>query len=171
MAEALTALDAYPVTVPPPTDEQAFLQVGLSKLLPLLAARGFAPDPMETGRGHMPFATVTLRRGTLEVGLIVRERHLLRCPNYSAGRGYVGHDDLLRALNPHHPAALVPAEAESIHYRAADGGDPFNALRADLVAVLLPALAADEARLRRILAAEVARRMTSWGVRWDPGPA
>ncbi len=146
-----------------PTDEHQFLEAGLANLLPLLAAHGFSRVDSAGGVSSAgPFAAVTLRRGTIELGLIVRDRVRLGCPNYSAGGGYVGHTEVLKALDPERRPALV--EDAWFHFKATDGGDPFEALLADLSEVVLPAIANDEERFRRILADAFRRRMASWGV-------
>lgn len=151
----------------PSTDEQRFLEAGVARLIPLLSAHGFVRAESEAGRAHSYFATTTFRRGTLEIGLIVRDKNRLGCPAYSAGDGYVGHTELLQALDPEREAALVLDEF--VHFKAADSGDPFEALRADLAEVVLPAIANDETGFRRILTAEVARWMAALRSPREPG--
>ena len=69
--------------------------------------------------------------------MIVHQRNQLVCPNYSEGYGYVGHDDLFWALDREAEARLVPGDFVMCTSR--DGGDPFDALEADLRDVVLPA--------------------------------
>jgi hypothetical protein len=80
----------------------------------------------------------------LQIGLIVRDRIALGCPNYSAGRGYAGHHHLIWALGAEGKEQLVPAEGLSFKSRA--GGDSFEALHHDLELIVLPALDASEAQ-------------------------
>lgn len=132
-------------------------------IVPLLTAHGFVRTGSEAGVASAgPFAAVTFRRGTIELGLIVRDKARLGGPTYSAGAGYVGHTELVHALDRNRRAKLV--EDEWVHFKAADGGDAFEALRADLAEVVLPAVTDDEERFRAVLAAEFSRRMASWGV-------
>jgi hypothetical protein len=122
--------------MPTPTSrESAFLNAGVAKLTPLLAEHGFTYKPGDTGSASGgPFATGTFWRGNLEIGLIVRSRNKLGCPSYSEGRGYAGHDDLLKVLGVANPA-LIPSEFPV--FIAANKGDPFDALAVDLQRVLL----------------------------------
>ncbi|MFN8177509.1 MAG: hypothetical protein U0167_06265 [bacterium] len=96
------------------------------------------------------FAAGWFRRGDLEIGLIVRDRCQLGCPNYSEGRGHAGHHDLFWALGRDGEARLVPGAFLSCASR--DGGDPFLALETDLIDVILPALESSEPDFRNAIA-------------------
>lgn len=121
----------------PKSDERAFLDRGVRKLRALRKQHGFEYEPGEYSTARS-FATGFFRRGKLEIGLIVRSKDRLGCPNYSEGHGYAGHEDLFWALGQEGEAWL--REGEFLSYHARDGGDPFRALKHDLEAVILPAL-------------------------------
>lgn len=142
--------------------ERQSLDVGLRDLRPMLEQRGFVytPGAQATSSGG-PFAVATFLRGSLEIGLIVRNGNELGCPNYSDGSGYVGHDDLLWALDAADTAHLVPGDF--LAYRARDGGDPFEALRADFEQVVLPALDVSEDAFRHALGRALAHLRQSRG--------
>ncbi|RYG87658.1 MAG: hypothetical protein EON58_20560 [Alphaproteobacteria bacterium] len=121
------------------SSEREFLRYGVLKLRPILAPAGFMYFSGEVAvSSGGPFATATFRRRNLEIGLIVRDRDSLGCPSYFEGDGYAGHSDLIEALGMKGKAHLVPGD--QVAYRSADGGDPFDALLADLQEVILPAL-------------------------------
>lgn len=116
-----------------------YLEIGVAKLRPLLVADGFkyySGDQAASSGGS--FATGFFRKGNLEIGLIVRNRKQLGCPNYSEGHGYAGHTDLFSALGRQEEQNLVAGDYLS--YQAKDGGDPFDALFTDFEQVILPAL-------------------------------
>jgi hypothetical protein len=132
------------------TDESVFLSAGVERLRPLLEGVGFSYQPGdEAASSGGPFATGFFRRGDLEIGLIVRDRNRLGCPNYSVGHGYAGHADLLWALGRDGQGRLVEGFTS---YAATDGGDPFLAFEADLRDIILPALKESEVNFRRAVA-------------------
>jgi len=134
--------------------ERTALEAGAARLRPLLGSFGFAYVPGYDGcSGGGPFAVSYFRRELLEIGLIVRQQAKLGCPNYSVGEGWVGHEDLLAVLGHDGRARLVPGEWPA--WVAADGGDGFAALRADLEDPILPALREPPARYRIVLARAV----------------
>lgn len=96
------------------------------------------------------FAVGFFRRGPLEIGLIVRNRNELGCPNYFAGKGYAGHDDMIWALGADGKEQLVAGEWLS--FQARSGGDAFDALRHDLENIILPALDDSEVQFLESLA-------------------
>jgi hypothetical protein len=142
---------------------------GIEKIRSVLEDRGFQYVPGEKGGSSSgPFAigffrrTVGfLRRDVLEIGLIVRFGNQLGCPNYSDGRGYAGHEDLVWAIDAAAQARLVAGEFLSC--RSKLGGDPFDALKADLVEIVLPALDASEAKFRKALRRAVHKGQTGMG--------
>ena len=126
------------------------MRSGLEKIRPLLGLEGFRFEPGdEAASSGGAFATCVFRRGSLQVGLIVRNGNQLGCPNYSAGHGYAGHDDVIWALGRDGKAQLV---LRGRSYTAADGGDPFDALATDLRDVILPALRKSEAAFSAAIA-------------------
>ncbi len=125
--------------------ERATLDAGVEKLRPGLSSRGFEysmGDQAVSSGG--PFAVGFFRRGMLEIGLIVRDRIALGCPNYSSGHGSAGHHHLIWALGAEGKEHLAPGKWLS--FEARTGGDPFEALRHDLEAIVLPALDESEAQ-------------------------
>jgi hypothetical protein len=109
-----------------------------------------------------PFAVAFFRRGRLEIGLIVRHRMALGCPNYSAGAGYAGHDDLVWALGATGKEQLVAGEWLS--FKARDCNDPFDALRHDLESIVLSALDESEVQFLASLQRAVDRARASLGL-------
>src|SRR5262245_22389401 len=139
------------------SDEHATLIQGIERIRSVLEDRRFQYVPGDKGVSSSgPFAvgffrrTVGfLRRDVLEIALIVRFGNQLGCPNYSDGRGHAGHEDLVWAIDA---AAHARLEAgEFLSCRSKLGGDPFDALKADLVEVVLPALDASETKFRKAL--------------------
>jgi len=125
------------------TAERAALELGIERLGGVLRVRGFEYSSGEEAASSAgPFAVGVFRRAELEIGLIVRNGNALGCPNYSRGRGYAGHNHLIWALGAEGKEQLVPGDWVS--FRARTGGDPFDALRNDLVSIVLPALDASE---------------------------
>ena len=131
--------------------ERLFLEAGVAKLQPLLAAHGFEYESGEQSvSSGGPFATGFFRREKLEIGLVVRDRNSLGCPNYSEGHGYVGHANLFWELGRAGEMKLVPDDFLS--YKSKDGGDSFDALLADFEEVILPALKESQAYFSSALA-------------------
>lgn len=123
----------------------------MAKLASLFEARGFVTGGIEEGTSSGgAFATVTCRRGALEIGLIVRGDEL-GCPNYSDGSGFVGHDDMIGALGCAGEQELV--SGHGLGYGAWYGGDAFDALRSDLECIILPVLDASEVAFLSAIAA------------------
>src|SRR5947209_16990090 len=86
-----------------------FICHGMARLGPLLEDAGFRSE--QGGEGVASggsFATGFFRRGSLEIGLIVRGSNRFGCPNYSEGNGYAGHDDMMWALGRESDAQLIP---------------------------------------------------------------
>jgi hypothetical protein len=136
--------------------ERQVLEAALMKIDPILRAHGFQLQPADAGvSSGGQFATVRYLHESLELGLIVRDGNQLGCPNYSAGKGYAGHNDLVRSLDHAGTEHLIPA-AEGLSYQARVGGSPFDALQHDLEEIILPALVASEARFLAALAEAVA---------------
>ncbi len=140
--------------------ERLFLDKGIAKLQPLLTAHGFEWDSgVQAISSGGPFANGFFRKGKLEIGLVVRDKKHLGCPSYSEGYGYAGHEDLFWALGHEGEMRLVhdyvegkPSYAQSLHYKAKDGGDPFDAFLFDLEQVILPALKASQTEFSAALA-------------------
>jgi hypothetical protein len=133
------------------TVEGRALEAGVEKLRACLEARGFEYSSGDRGGSSGgPFAVGFFRRTDIEMGLIVRDGTALGCPNYTTGKGYAGHDDLVSALGAQGREELVSGEWLSFRSRA--GGDPFEALRHDLEHIILPAIDESEDRFRTSLA-------------------
>ena len=145
------------------TPERAALDAGAERLLAPLSAHGFAYSRGVQGvSSGGPFAVGFFRRGPLEIGLVIRSGHELGCPNYSAGRGYAGHADLMYELGAAGREQLV--EDSWWAFKGRDGGDPFDALRHDLESIVLPALASSEPQLLAALGRGVERSLASIGL-------
>jgi hypothetical protein len=145
--------------------ERRTLDAGVEKLRPSLNARGFeysTGDHAVSSGG--PFAVGFFRRGDIEIGLIVRSKTALGCPNYSAGHGYAGHEDLISALGADGRQDLVSGEWPSFQSRG--GGDPFDALRHDLEHIILPAFDESEVRFRASLARACERARERFKRNW-----
>jgi hypothetical protein len=142
--------------MPTPTNhEQEALRRGVQRLTPTLTAHGFQyTDGDQAVSSGGPFAVGFFRRGPLELGLIIRSRDRLGCPNYSVGHGYAGHGSLVWALGADGTERLI--EVEHVHMKDRDGGDGFDALLEDLETIILPTLCASEDRFRDAL--DCARR-------------
>jgi hypothetical protein len=135
----------------PLSPERVFLDAGAAKVLPVLTLHGFEYVPGDAGvSSGGSFATSSFRRGAFEIGLIVRHRAALGCPNYSVGEGFAGHHDLIAALGAAGTERLISGPWPSFVDR--DGTDAFEALSADLEQVILPALTRSEASFRLALA-------------------
>jgi hypothetical protein len=148
--------------------ERTTLDQGVDRLRPLLEGRGFtysAGDEAASSGGR--FAAGSFRRGTLEIGLIVRDRVALGCPNYSTGHGYAGHDDVIQALGADGRQQLVAGEG--LAFRARGGGDSFEALRQDLERIILPALDDSEDRFLASLQRACERVRAGLGLPPPPG--
>ena len=123
--------------------ERRALDAGIAHLKPLLEGHGFrfsrGGDGVSSGGS---FAVGRFVRSPLEIGLIVRNKGELGCPNYSRGSGFAGHEDLFAELGYSGQELLVRASDEPGHlaYVGKDGRAPFEALHADLERVVLPAL-------------------------------
>jgi hypothetical protein len=131
--------------------ERTRLNDGLSAIRPLLEARGFTYSEAEQAvSSGGSFAVANFSRGDMEIGLIVRNGSQLGCPNYAAADGYVGHDDLIWALGHEGKEQLVEGDWHS--FRARDGGNVFDALRADLELIILPVLDRSEEAFRTAVA-------------------
>jgi len=122
--------------------EYSTLNAVIASIWPLLEPRGFHFTRDDGTASNGTFANVTFRRADFEFGLIVRHGDKLGCPNYSYGGGYVGHDDVIRQLGRSGDEALIPND--STEYRARNGGNAIDALRADLERFILPALDTSE---------------------------
>ena len=83
----------------------------------------------------------------------MRHAYGLGAPNYSMGRGYAGHDDLVVALGRSGEERLV--ETRPFSWGARDGGDPFDALLHDLEHIVLQAVDKSESDFRVSLARAV----------------
>ena len=124
---------------------------GVLKLIPLMSSYGFSHETSDSGTSSGGrFATVKFTKDALEIGLIVRFGSELGCPNYSEGKGYAGHCDLMSFIDPCAVPKLVPNG--SISYCSAQGGDPFEALLYDLEHTILPALKKDSIAFSSALA-------------------
>ena len=133
------------------TAERVFLDAGAAKVLPVLTPHGFEYVPGYVGvSSGGSFATGSFRGGAFEIGLIVRNRAALGCPNYSVGEGFAGHDDLIAALGAAGTERLISGTWSS--FIAREGTDAFEALSADLEQIILPALTRSEATFRLALA-------------------
>jgi len=136
-----------------PTGVQARLNAGCQTVRALMVARGFAVSDQHGVASGGAFATMTFRRGPLEIGLIARDGGL-GCPNYSIGTGYVGHQDLMKVLGAAEAGSLVPGN--HLAYRHRDGEDPFEALVDDFRRFVLPMLDRSEADFREAVVAALA---------------
>jgi hypothetical protein len=146
------------------------MDAGVEKLRALLTAHGFDYDAGHDGSASGgPFAISYFRRGSLEIALIVRNRTELGCPNYSEGKGFAGHSDMVWALGYEGKAQLV--SGEWLSFVAKDGGNPFDALRADLELLVLPALQESESTFRLALRRAVKKFQESLGFRARGSPA
>lgn len=143
--------------------ERAVLDAGAERLLASLSAHGLKYSRGDQGvSSGGPFAVGFFRRGALEIGLIIRSGNELGCPNYSAGRGYAGHGDLMYVLGVAGREELV--EDSRWAFKERDGGDPFEALRHDLESILLPALASSETQFLAALGRGVERSLACIGL-------
>ena len=130
--------------------ESKVLSAGVKHLDESLAERGFTyRSGAKAHSSGGPFATGHFRKGDIEIGLIVRNKSQLGCPNYSIGNGYAGHQDVVTALGYSGQEELV--EGEFLEFIARNGGDPFEALRSDLNRLILPQLDRGEAAFRESL--------------------
>lgn len=149
-----------------PTLEADTLDAGVQQLLPLLSSYGFSRKASHTGSSSGgPYATATFVCDKLEIGLIVRFKSELGCPNYTEGKGFAGHSRLIAKLNQDYEPSLV-SDGSGITYCSADGGDAFLALRDDLDKLILPAFRdAPEAFSDALVRAhkEFMRRLTKGG--------
>ena len=140
--------------------ERQALHEGVERLKALLELHGFR---LARGGGGFssggPFAVARFIRGSLELGLIVRDNGQLGCPNYSTGSGFAGHGDLFAELGYGGQELLVRASAEpfDLAYVSRDGSKPFDALYQDLAVVVLPALDRSEEAFLTALDRAVAR--------------
>jgi hypothetical protein len=134
--------------------EAEFLAKGVESVRDLFESRGFAycPEAAGTSSGG-PFASAHFRRDDLDIGLIVRERRRLGCPNYSLGKGFAGHESLARALGVGGQEELV--EGKHLEFQSRIGRDPFLALRSDLANLFLPVLDRSEQDFRAAIARAV----------------
>lgn len=132
----------------------SFFDRGIAAVRGGFTERGFtySPGPRATASAG-PFATATFRRGDLEIGLIVRNTNQLGCPNYSLGRGYAGHQDVVWALG--HSGSEQLVAGEELEFVARNGGDPFAALSTDLETLIFPAFDRSEKDFHRAVAAAV----------------
>lgn len=118
------------------------------------AMRGFTYSPGTRATASAgPFANATFRKADLEIGLIGRNTNQLGCPNYSVGRGYAGHGDVIWALGRAGTEQLIAGQG--LEFVARDGGDPFAALSADLETLIFPAFDRSEQAFRGIIDAAV----------------
>ena len=140
--------------------ERQALDTGVERLKPLLATYGFR---FSRGGGGLSsggsFAVGRFVRPPLEIGLIVRNKSELGCPNYSRGTGFAGHDDLFAELGQTGQEVLVRASEELGHlaYVGKDGRTAFEALYFDLENGVLPALQRSEREFLGALDRAVAR--------------
>ncbi len=118
--------------------EQIELQTGVDRLDRVLRPLGFEYGVSSGG----PFAVATFRRGSLEIGVIVRNGSQLGCPNYSVGNGYAGHQDLIAELGHGSEELLIPGP--HLSYIGKSNLDAFEALGRDLEAYVVPALVKSE---------------------------
>ena len=134
--------------------EADVLSSGVALLSPQFEQRRFAyvAGDVATSSGG-PFAAGFFRRDDIEVGLIVRNRHELGCPNYSVSKGYAGHTELVSTLGRAGEEQLI--HGGGLKYVARHGGDPFIALQNDLESIVLAALDRSEEAFRESLALAV----------------
>ena len=122
--------------------ETTTLKTGITVLMPVLSLHGFSHDAEDSGSSSGGrFATVTFKRNNLEIGLIVRSKSKLGCPNYTLGHGYAGHARVMAEINTDCNPKLIPDDF--IAYHAVDGSDPFDALKSDLETYFFPLLSND----------------------------
>lgn len=141
--------------------EFEFLMAGVERIAPILRAAGFEFTPLHSAvSSGGPFANGVFRRDPYEVGLIVRMRRHLGCPEYSDGRGKVAHDDVIWALGREGDERLVTQLGVS--FEARDGGDPFAALGWDLENIILPVFARSPETFRAALQKAPTRTWQKW---------
>ncbi len=103
----------------------------------LLAESGFSRSKVTSGSSSGgPFVSCDFGNGNIEIGLIVRGGSRLGCPNYTAGKGYAGHEGLMSVLGCGEESSLIPGEWPD--YVARDEGSSFDALFNDLSSLILP---------------------------------
>ena len=125
------ALSASGIEMADLSPETTTLKTGITVLMPVLSLHGFSHDAEDSGSSPGGrFATVTFKRNNLEIGLIVRSKSKLGCPNYTLGHGYAGHARVMAEINTDCNPKLIPDDF--ISYHAVDGSDPFDALKSDL---------------------------------------
>jgi len=145
--------------------ERRTLEDGIELIEGLLRSYGFERYPSDDDgvSSGGSFATCEFRRDDLEFGLIVRHQTKLGCPNYSEGKGYAGHQDMIRHLGKAGSERLVAGEFLSFEDRL--GGNPFQALKYDLQEILLPTLQQAEAEFRAAIRKAHGERMRSLGAK------
>jgi len=151
--------------------EAKYLSSGITSLRGLMTAYGFkySSGTTATSSGGA-FANGFFRRGTLEIGLVVRNGDELGCPNYTTGDGYAGHEDLIWALGSAGTEALVPAKPHAgvfvgpLSYVNREGGDAFAALGLDLERIILPSLGRSESEFYDSLARAVKKGQSEIGL-------
>jgi len=137
------------------SSEQQTLREGVERLEQVLRSHGFTHTLQEPGiSSGGPFAVAEFRRGTLSLGLIVRNKDQLGCPNYSVGQGFAGHQDLIAELGHAGEEQLVPGSDLSCVGK--EDQNPIDALIADLQAFIVPSMEKPDesflAALRRAVA-------------------
>ena len=135
--------------------KQIKLQTGVDRLDRVLRPVGFnhtLGSPGSSPGG--PFAVATFRRGSLEIGVIVRNGDQLGCPNYSVGEGYAGHQDLIAELG--HGGEELLVAGPHLSYVGKNSLDAFDALGRDLEAYVIPALGKSEHAFKDALRRAVA---------------
>jgi hypothetical protein len=137
------------------SSEQQTLRDGVERVEQVLRSHGFTHTLQEPGiSSGGPFAVAEFRRGKLNIGLIVRNKDQLGCPNYSVGQGFAGHQDLIAELGHTGEEQLV--SGSDLSYVGKDDQNPFDALIADLQEFIVPWIEKSEesflAALRRAVA-------------------
>src|SRR5579863_865193 len=127
--------------------EAAFLAEGIAKMKSVLEWGGFHLEAEAQASASLgPFATASFRRGEFAIGLIVRGRNRFGGPDYSYENQHTLHEDLFWALGEEGRNQLI--RKERFEYAARNGGDPFEALAADLREVIIPKLTQSEEEFR-----------------------
>jgi hypothetical protein len=127
--------------------EAAFLTEGIAKMQSVLGSAGLRLEGGSQASASLgPFASATFRRGEFAIGLIVRGRDCFGGPDYSYENRHTLHEDLFWALGQEGRNQLI--RKERFQYVGRDGGDPFDALAADLREVIVPSLTQSEEQFR-----------------------
>ena len=121
------------------------LEAGIDLMKENLSSAGFSIELGDVGNSSGgPFASACFRRGDLEIRVIVRGGSRMGLPNYSVGKGYAGHTDLVRRLGKGGTEQLISASFQECVGR--QGQEPFQAFKEDIDRIILPALRRSEER-------------------------